>query len=147
MAEKQHQSWNDSFSWLLKAVGFSPGDRAWGYWEGGTSGHSLTFSQAPSLSGASLLSFVKFAGSGRCSSASLQPQQKIRIKKKMDYGDPWWSVKMNSGWDTSTVLMLNVLMLVILLWLCKRISLSLGNTHWGPWPLKEMVSSTYFQMI
>lgn len=77
--------------------------------------HCVTFSQAPSLSGASLLSFVTFEGSDVCASSLpptpglcrapdppcllfcsppiLQllkpphPQEEIRIEKKMDYGD------------------------------------------------------------
>lgn len=52
------------------SVGFSLGDRAGG---SGKVAHwhicCVTFSQAPSLSGALLLSFVKFEGSSHCSSS------------------------------------------------------------------------------
>lgn len=60
-------------SWLLKAAGFSAGARGGG--SGKVAGPDMccgTFSQASALSGASLLLFVQFEGSSRCSS-SLSP--------------------------------------------------------------------------
>lgn len=44
------------------------------------------------------------------------------------------------------VLMLNVLIWVIVLWLCRRISLFLRNTKINTWQLREIIS-IYFQMI
>lgn len=93
-----------------------------------------TCSQAPSVSGASLLSLVKFEGSGVCASSlpptpglcrapdppcplfcplpvlkllkPPHPQEKIRIKKKIDYGDTFegyinqllYSMSFSLGW-------------------------------------------------
>lgn len=71
------------------------------------------------------------------------PQQKIRINNRMDYWDPWWSVKMNRSWDHGIILMSNVLMLVIVWCLCRRISLFLRSTYLNTWPLRKMISSTF----
>lgn len=128
----------------------------------------VTFSQAPSLSGGSLLSSVKFEGSSRCSSSLPKPQMCVGPLNRSrftptcstyeDSPNPKenWSqengllrtlVKVKITVDEIIiVLMLNVLMWVIVLWLCRRISLFLRNTKINTWQLREIIS-IYFQMI
>lgn len=158
--------------WRLWALALG---ESWGQGKGGMSDMCwVTFSQAPSLSGASLLSFVNLRSPGSVLQVSHQthgcagpltlslssfaptysstfkaspPSTENQNQEENGLLRPLVSVQMNCGWDHGIVLMANVLMLVTVRSQCRRISLFLRSTHLNTWPLRERISSTYFRMI